>query len=55
MAEAHINRIATAVPPHDVHGTFLAFGRQMLQGDTRRLALFNRMADRCIGSLSALV
>ena len=46
MAEAHINRIATAVPPHDVHETFLAFGRQMLQNDTRRLALLNRMADR---------
>jgi alpha-pyrone synthase len=46
MVEAHINRIATTVPPHDVHGTFLAFGRQMLQSDTRRLALFNRMADR---------
>jgi predicted naringenin-chalcone synthase len=46
MTEAFINRIATTVPPHDVHGTFLQFGRNMLYGDNRRLALFNRMADR---------
>jgi len=46
MTEAFINRIATAVPPHDVHGTFLQFGRNMLHGDNRRLALFDRMADR---------
>jgi predicted naringenin-chalcone synthase len=29
-----------------VHETFLAFGRELLRGDNRRLALFNRMADR---------
>jgi predicted naringenin-chalcone synthase len=46
MAEAFINRIATATPPHDVHDTFLRFGQRMLWGDNRRLALFNRMADR---------
>ncbi|HEY0266203.1 MAG TPA: type III polyketide synthase [Rhizomicrobium sp.] len=46
MAEAFINRIATAVPPHDVHDTFLNFGRRMLRDDNRRLALFNRMAER---------
>ena len=46
MVEAFINRIATAAPPHDVHGTFLAFGRVMLQHDRRRLALFDRMAER---------
>ena len=46
MVEAFINRIATAHPPHDVHGTFLAFGRLMLRHDSRRLALFDRMAER---------
>src|SRR5215469_13828644 len=46
MIEAYINRIATAVPPHDVHGTFLAFGRLMLRQDNRRLVLFNRMVER---------
>jgi predicted naringenin-chalcone synthase len=47
MTEAFINRIATANPPHDVHQTFLHFGKLMLQHDKRKLALFNRMADRC--------
>ena len=46
MTEAFINRIATATPPHDVHQPFLRFGQLMLQGDKRKLALFNRMADR---------
>ncbi|HJT43739.1 MAG TPA: type III polyketide synthase [Rhizomicrobium sp.] len=46
MCDVFINRIATATPPHDVHETFLRFGQQMLQHDHRRLALFNRMADR---------
>ena len=46
MPEAFINRIATANPPHDVHDAFLGFGRLMLREDKRRLALFNRMAER---------
>jgi len=46
MANAYVNRIATAVPPHDVHGGFLEFGRSLLVRDSRKLALFNRMADR---------
>lgn len=46
MTQAHINRIATAVPPHDVQEAFLTFGRGMLADDSRRLALFNRMAER---------
>jgi predicted naringenin-chalcone synthase len=46
MTEAYINRIATAVPPHDVHDAFLGFGQRMLKGDKRRLALFDRLAQR---------
>ncbi len=46
MPEAFINRIATALPPHDVHDAFLDFGRRMMKGDNRKLALFNRMAER---------
>ena len=46
MPEAFINRIATANPPHDVHDSFLSFGRLMLRDDNRRLALFDRMAER---------
>ena len=46
MPQAFINRIATANPPHDVHNPFLRFGQHMLRADPRRLAVFNRMADR---------
>jgi len=46
MPQAFINRIATAAPPHDVHETFLRFGQLMLRDDKRKLALFNRMAER---------
>ena len=46
MPQAFINRIATANPPHDVHDAFLRFGQLMLKGDRRRVALFDRMADR---------
>ena len=46
MPEAFINRIATATPPHDVHDPFRRFGQHMLRDDRRKLALFNRMADR---------
>ena len=54
MPEAFINRIATANPPHDVHAAFLDFGRLMLREDRRRLALFNRMADRSAIALDIL-
>ena len=45
MTVAHINRIATAVPPVDVHGSFVGIGRRFLTDD-RRLRLFERMAAR---------
>ena len=47
MPQAYINRIVTALPPHDVHDAFLGFGRLMLKDDPRKRALFDRMADRC--------
>jgi alpha-pyrone synthase len=43
MTTAYINRIATAVPPHDVHHGFIEFAKGMLpEGTTRNL--FKRMA-----------
>src|ERR1700674_3215331 len=42
---AYINRIATAVPPHDVHDTFIGFARRQLT-DERLAALFQRMAAK---------
>ena len=46
MTLAHINKIATAVPPYDVHKAFIAFARSLLDSDPRRQTLFDRMLDR---------
>jgi predicted naringenin-chalcone synthase len=43
MTIAFINRIAAAVPPHDVHTAFIAFATGMLPEGTKR-NLFRRMA-----------
>jgi len=45
MVVAHINRIATAVPPHDVHDTFVRFAGAQLE-EPRARALFQRMAAK---------
>jgi alpha-pyrone synthase len=43
MTTAYINRISTAVPPHDVHRAFVTFGESFLPEGTTR-SLFRRMA-----------
>jgi alpha-pyrone synthase len=45
VSAAYINRIATAVPPHQVHDTFIRFARTLLAGK-RGLPLFERMVAR---------
>ncbi len=45
MTTAYLNRIATAVPRHDVHDAFVVFAEQMLN-DPRLRAIFRRMASR---------
>jgi predicted naringenin-chalcone synthase len=45
MTTAHLNRIATAVPRHDVHQSFVAFAEQMLD-DTRLRKVLRRMVSR---------
>lgn len=45
MPGAYINRIATAVPAHDVHRKFVDYAPSLLKDDRAR-ALFRRMADR---------
>ena len=42
---AYVNRIATAVPPNDVHQAFVGFAQNLLT-DRRGKLLFKRMADR---------
>ncbi len=46
MVAAHINRIATAVPRHEVHGAFIEFARSLLSEQPRLGAVFERMADK---------
>ena len=43
MTQAWINRIGTAVPPHDIHPAFVEFGRDTLT-DWHKRMLFDRMA-----------
>ena len=43
---AYLNRVATAVPEHEVHDAFLRFARGRLSEHPRRLAIFDRMAQR---------
>ena len=45
MPCAYINRVATAVPAHDVHRKFVEYAPSLLS-DERTRALFRRMADR---------
>jgi alpha-pyrone synthase len=42
VTQAWLNRIGTAVPPHDIHAEFVDFGRTTAL-DGRTAALFDRM------------
>src|ERR1700691_4020357 len=45
LTTAYLNRIATAVPQHDVHDAFVAFAEKML-ADARLRTVFRRMVSR---------
>src|ERR1700744_732649 len=45
VTTAYLNRIATAVPDHDVHSAFVVFAEKML-ADPRLRTLFRRMVSR---------
>jgi predicted naringenin-chalcone synthase len=45
LTTAYLNRIATAVPPHDVHSAFVRFARTMLE-DRRAQAVFDRLVEK---------
>ncbi len=45
MTTAYLNRIATAVPEHDVHNAFVVFAEKML-ADQRLRTVFHRMVRR---------
>jgi predicted naringenin-chalcone synthase len=44
LTQAWLNRIGTAVPPHDIHAEFVDFARTTL-ADARSRGLFDRMAE----------
>ena len=46
MTTAYLNRIASAVPLHDVHAAFLHFAESLFLDDRCRATLFRRMASR---------
>jgi predicted naringenin-chalcone synthase len=46
LTVAYLNRIATAVPAHDVHEVFCRFARSLFCDDRRKALLFKRMASR---------
>jgi hypothetical protein len=50
LTTAYINRIATVVPPHDVHSAFVRFARTLLADPHARL-VFDRLAAK--GQVSA--
>jgi predicted naringenin-chalcone synthase len=43
---AYVNRVATAVPPYDVHDAFRRFAQKQLDDDRRNALLFRRMASK---------
>ncbi len=45
MPIAYINRIATAVPPHQVHRAFVEFQKNAI-GDARTRTIFERLAEK---------
>lgn len=45
MTTAYVNRIATAVPPNDVHAGFVEYAAGQLSGDARSARLFRRMSE----------
>ncbi len=45
QSNAYLNRIATAVPDHEVHQFYLRFGASLLADHPQRLSVFERMTD----------
>ncbi len=46
LQTAYINRVATAVPPYDVHDAFRRFAQSLFRHDRRNSLLFERMATK---------
>ena len=46
MQTAYVNRVATVVPPYDVHDAFRRFAQSLFRHDRRNSLLFERMAAK---------
>ena len=46
MTAAYINRVAIAVPPHDIHDAFCRFAQSLFNGDTYAGVLFRKMRPK---------
>jgi predicted naringenin-chalcone synthase len=46
LQTAYVNRVATAVPPYDVHVAFRRFAQSLFRHDRRNSLLFERMAGK---------
>jgi predicted naringenin-chalcone synthase len=46
MTTAYINRVAVAVPPHDIHDAFCKFAQSQFNGDMHAGLLFRKMASK---------
>jgi hypothetical protein len=46
VTTTHLNRVATAVPPHDIQAAFQQFAASLLQDDREAPLLFRRMSMR---------
>jgi predicted naringenin-chalcone synthase len=46
LTTAYINRIATGVPPHDVHAAFVSYAQSLFERDERRSFALKRMIER---------
>jgi len=46
LQTAYVNRVATAVPPYDVHDSFRRFAHSLFRHDRRNSLLFERMAGK---------
>jgi alpha-pyrone synthase len=45
LTTAHLNQVATAVPPHDIHDAFVRFARTLIE-EPRTRAVFDRLSVR---------
>ncbi len=46
MTTAYINRVAIAVPPHDIHDVFCRFAQSLFRGDRYNSLLFRKMTAK---------